>query len=226
MGRLFHEIGLLGSGQVIETNRGELVAGYVGQTALKTREKIKAALDGVLFIDEAYSLGIGDEFGQEAIVEIVKGMEDNKDRLVVIAAGYPEQMQSFLESNPGLASRFGEVINFEDFSNDELWEILVQFMKSEKFFWDESVQEKTKRYLEWLKIRDGVRFGNARSVRELFEEIKSRAAVRILEQIKNNGMHPSPQILSTLSFEDVPDPGFYLQLEPVPTAKAMANARV
>jgi SpoVK/Ycf46/Vps4 family AAA+-type ATPase len=226
IGKFFHELGLLGKGQVIETNRGELVAGYVGQTAIKTRERFRAALDGVLFIDEAYSLAMGDEFGQEAIIELVKAMEDYRDRLVVIVTGYPEQMNLFLDTNPGLASRFGEVVNFEDFSEQELWEILVQLMESENFHWDDRVQEKTLRYLEWQKIRDGMRFGNGRSVRELFEHIKSRAALRILELIKNSGIVPTPVLISTLIVDDVPDPGFYLQLDPVATTKAIANARV
>jgi SpoVK/Ycf46/Vps4 family AAA+-type ATPase len=226
IGELFHEMGLLGRGHFVEVTRAELVAGYVGQTALKTREKIKSALDGVLLIDEAYALGIGDDFGQEAITEIVKGMEVYRDRLVVIAAGYPEQMRQFLDTNPGLASRFGEIIEFLDFNDEELWEIMAQLLTGENYQWDETITEKIVRYLEWQRYRDGIRFGNARSVQRLFEEIKARAAVRIIEKIESSNISPTPQLLSTLTTEDVPEPGFYLQLEAVPTTKAIAIARV
>jgi hypothetical protein len=228
VGRLYRELGLLGRGQVVEVSRGDLVAGYVGQTALKTQEVIRSAMDGVLFIDEAYALegGGGNDFGREAIEELVKGMEDNRDRLVVVAAGYPGEMRRFLESNPGLASRFGEPVEFEDFTVEELWEILMKSMQQEQYGWGEGLEERVVTYLEWQKMRDGERFGNGRSVRELFECMKTRAAGRVLEQVRSQGMSPTSELLSTLLPEDVPDPGFYLGVGPLATTKAMANARV
>ena len=228
VGRLYRELGLLGRGQVVEVSRGDLVAGYVGQTALKTQEVIRSAMDGVLFIDEAYALegGGGNDFGREAIEELVKGMEDNRDRLVVVAAGYPGEMRRFLESNPGLASRFGEPVEFEDFTVEELWEILMKSMQQEQYGWGEGLEERVVHYLEWQKMRDGERFGNGRSARELFECMKTRAAGRVLEQVRSQGMSPTSELLSTLLPEDVPDPGFYLGVGPLATTKAMANARV
>jgi SpoVK/Ycf46/Vps4 family AAA+-type ATPase len=126
LSRLYRSIGILSKGTLLEVDRSGLVAGYVGQTALKTREAVEKARGGILFIDEAYSLapeGAGNDFGLEAIGIILKSMEDLRNELVVIVAGYPEPMERFISSNPGLESRFGKYFNFEDYNSAELLEI-------------------------------------------------------------------------------------------------------
>jgi SpoVK/Ycf46/Vps4 family AAA+-type ATPase len=227
LGGLYKQLGLLNSGHVVEVTRADLVAGYVGQTALKTREAIYNALDGILFIDEAYSLaGDNYDFGKEAIEEIVKLMEDYRDRFIIVAAGYRNEMQDFLNSNPGLASRFGDPIIFENFSIDELWEIMNFALHEEQYSYEPKFKEKVSIYLEWLRIRDGNRFGNGRSVRELFEIIKTSAAYRIMEKYQGKEVKPTKEELSTLSEMDVPDPGFYLEVGPLATTDAMAKSRL
>jgi len=228
LGKMYKELGLLGKGHVVEVSRGDLVAGYVGQTALKTQEVINNALDGVLFIDEAYTLESGGEndFGKEAIQTLVKAMEDNRGRIGIVVAGYPIEMRSFMNSNPGLASRFGDPLEFRDFSQDELWEIFSGYLDLEHYSIQEDFKEGVKKYLGWLRIRDGDHFGNGRSVRELFEAIKTKAGSRILDELRENKISLLPENLSTLILEDVPEPGFYLELGPVATTKAKANARV
>jgi SpoVK/Ycf46/Vps4 family AAA+-type ATPase len=228
VGRMYKSLGLLNKGHLIEVTRSDLVAGYVGQTALKTKEKIQIALDGVLFIDEAYALERGSEYdyGREAIEELVKAMEDYRERLVVVAAGYRNEMLQFLNSNPGLASRFGEPVEFEDLSLDELWELMIKKIEEEHYRCEEGFQEKVLSYIEWMKLRDGEKFGNGRSVRELFEKIKTKAAGRILNLIKEKGKTPTSELFSTLCKEDVPDPGYYLEVGPLATTKAIAKSRV
>jgi SpoVK/Ycf46/Vps4 family AAA+-type ATPase len=227
LGGLYKQLGLLNSGHVIEVTRADLVAGYIGQTALKTREAILKALDGILFIDEAYSLAGGNsDFGREAIEEIVKLMEDYRDRFIIVAAGYRNEMMDFLDSNPGLASRFGDPIIFENFSLDELWEIMNKTIQEENFFYELKFKEKVYNYLDWLMIRDGNRFGNGRCVRELFETIKTSAAFRILGKYRGKVEKPAKEELSSLSEMDVPDPGFYLEVGPLATTEAMAKSRL
>ena len=125
MAKILKELGILSKGHLVETSRTDLVAGYVGQTAIKTNKVIDEALDGVLFIDEAYTLAKGSEndFGQEAIDTLLKRMEDDRDRLVVIVAGYTKEIKAFIDSNPGLSSRFNRYINFPDYTKTELTEI-------------------------------------------------------------------------------------------------------
>jgi hypothetical protein len=187
-------------------SRGDLVAGYVGQTAIKTTERVREALDGVLFIDEAYALsrqGMGD-FGQEAIDTLVKAMEDYRDRLVVIVAGYPGPMEEFLLSNPGLSSRFASRVCFADYDAEELGEILANLASAEKYVLAEDVRSKAAHYLQ-LQRRTDIHFGNGRAVRNLFGEMKLRLARRVM-------MRPAdaeaPAIdkatLVTLTVEDVP----------------------
>ena len=123
MSKILFELGYLSKGHVIETNRAGMVAGYLGQTALKTEEVVKQSVGGVLFIDEAYTLASDDEYGQEAIDTLLKLMEDYRDNLVVIVAGYPKLMEKFISSNPGLASRFNKYIEFHDYTKEELYQI-------------------------------------------------------------------------------------------------------
>ena len=165
--------GVLSSGQMIETAREDLVAGYVGQTAIKTREILEKALGGILFVDEAYTLSEGGEndFGQEAINTLLKYMEDHRDELIVIAAGYEDEMKTFIESNPGLRSRFTTYIHFEDYTVDELYQIFKLMCDSAELNYDESFEPKIKEKFRKKKEDAGKYFGNGREVRNYLREV-------------------------------------------------------
>lgn len=189
--KIYKQIGVLSKGQLVEVDRSGLVAGYVGQTAIKTSEQIKKAMGGVLFIDEAYALSQKDDaFGQEAIDTILKAMEDNRKDFVVIVAGYTEPMKKFIESNPGLKSRFNKYIEFPDYSVDELEEIF--YMNCDKY--DYKVEEDVKHQIRALitsrKLGSIENFANAREIRNLFEEIITNQAKRVstLESPTNDDM--------------------------------------
>jgi AAA+ superfamily predicted ATPase len=203
IGRVFHALGRLRTGHCVEVSRVDLVAGYVGQTAIKTSDKIKEALDGVLFIDEAYALSrlSMNDFGAEAIDTLVKAMEDYRDRLVVVVAGYPEPMEEFLQSNPGLGSRFADRIAFADYSMGELGQILANLAASEGYRLPEDVKQKASRYLEAL--RDGDQFGNGRAVRNLFDEMKKSLARRLMQSHSSESFPIDKETLTTFSLEDV-----------------------
>ena len=206
IGEIFRSIGFLRKGHCVEVGRADLVAGYVGQTALRTKEKIREALDGVLFVDEAYSLSrMSDhDFGQEAIDTLVKSMDDYRGRLVVIAAGYPDPMAKFITSNPGLRSRFATTIQYPDFSTSELGEILARAALREKYILPGQVLEAAQNYLELSRNYDA-NFGNARAVQNLFNLMKTHLASRMMSsssQVKSSG-HFSDEF-RTFSFEDVP----------------------
>ena len=180
LSKIYQQLGVLETGQLVEVDRAGLVAGYVGQTALKTKEKIDEAMGGILFVDEAYTLAKeGSDFGQEAIDTILKTMEDNRENLVVIVAGYPEPMEKFLSSNPGLRSRFNKSITFEDYSEDELYAILEVFCKPYDLTLDEQASESVKAYLHWLVEHKPADFANGRMVRNLFEEALTNQANRL-----------------------------------------------
>lgn len=170
---IYKSLGVLKSGHLVEVDRASLVAGYVGQTATKTREKIEAALDGVLFIDEAYSLirGSENDYGIEAIDTLVKSMEDYQHRLVVILAGYPEEMHQFLESNPGLQSRFKYHINFPDYSTPELLSILETMLYERQYRLDSEAISQVEQLLEEAISLHPDKHGNGRLVRNLLEEL-------------------------------------------------------
>jgi SpoVK/Ycf46/Vps4 family AAA+-type ATPase len=139
LGKIYCDLGILSKGHLIETDRAGLVAGYVGQTAIQTKEIIEKAKGGILFIDEAYSLtpqNAGFDFGQEAVDTLLKAMEDNRDDFIVIAAGYPDLMKNFIGSNPGLQSRFNTFINFEDYNPNELLEIFLSLCRQHNYFVD------------------------------------------------------------------------------------------
>jgi AAA+ superfamily predicted ATPase len=206
VGKIYHSLGFLRKGHCVEVSRADLVAGYIGQTALRTNERIREALDGVLFIDEAYSLSrqTVDDFGQEAVDTLVKAMEDYRGRLVVIAAGYPGPMAIFITSNPGLRSRFTTTVNFPDFSIEELGDILIRLAQQEKYLVPSAVLAAAQQSLETARSQ-GESFGNARLVRSFFEEMKTRLAGRII----NNATVRKPGDLSqdeliTFTLEDLP----------------------
>jgi SpoVK/Ycf46/Vps4 family AAA+-type ATPase len=204
MGKVYLSLGLLRKGHVVEVSRPDLVAGYVGQTALKTNEKVQAALDGILFIDEAYALNRGGslDFGQEAIDTLVKAMEDYRDRLVIIAAGYPNEMESFLNSNPGLKSRFAPPITFKKFTQDELVTMLTELAASEGYKFSDEALQRASFLIEQTREYQQEQFGYARTVRTIYEEIKAMLAERVLSN--------RPELGHELDFdlilaEDIPE---------------------
>ena len=183
MARIFHSLGILSKGQLVEVDRAGLVAGYVGQTALKTRKAVEKALGGVLFIDEAYALNgsSGNDFGQEAIDTILKAMEDHRDDLVVIAAGYDDLMDRFIHSNPGLESRFNRFLHFEDYTPEELLAIFKMRCEKGCYELEEDAEGFVRDFLR-EENRDPESFGNARGVRNVFERILVCQASRLAGQ--------------------------------------------
>lgn len=179
---IYREIGVLSKGHLIEVDRSKLVAKYVGQTAPQVMEVVNEAMGGVLFIDEAYSLvsrrGEND-FGYEAVDTLLKAMEDNRDDLIVIVAGYPEKMEEFLDSNPGLQSRFNKYINFDDYLPEELMGIFKGMCKKNGYNPTEKAEEKVKQMLEFLHDTRSDSFANARTVRNLFEKLLTIQADRL-----------------------------------------------
>ena len=174
-------MGVVKKGHLIEVDRAGLVAEYVGQTAVKTNAVIDKALDGVLFIDEAYSLSEGgdNDFGKEAISTLLKRMEDDRDRLIVILAGYSGNMKSFLETNPGLQSRFSRFINFPDYNPGELYEIFMKSVEKGEYQITEGAKRKLIGLIERAVLLKDDKFGNARFVRNLFERIIQNQANRV-----------------------------------------------
>lgn len=181
LARLYKQIGVLSKGQLVEVDRSALVAGYVGQTAAKTQEKIKEAMGGILFIDEAYTLvkKEGNDFGQEAIDTLLKEMEDHRDDFVVIVAGYTKPMEDFINSNPGLKSRFNKYMYFEDYTKDELLTIFKGFCDKYQYQLDEQALAAVTEKLEQMTANKKENFANAREVRNLFEKIITKQANRI-----------------------------------------------
>ncbi|MBO4660468.1 MAG: AAA family ATPase [Prevotella sp.] len=188
VGRIYKDLGVLKKGHTIETDRSGLVAEYMGQTAMKTDSMVARALDGVLFIDEAYSLvpenGNGSDYGQEAISTLLKRMEDYRDRLVVIIAGYKNEMQRFIDSNPGLQSRFNRYIDFPDYSGDELAEIFKMYMKKNQYELTPEAERYLKEQFNYAVAHKDRNFGNARYARNVFEKTIQQQANR-LEGKKN-----------------------------------------
>lgn len=182
VGQIYKELGILSKGTVTETDRSGLVAGFVGQTALKVKEVVEKSLGGVLFIDEAYALtnSTGNDFGQEALDTLVKLMEDNRNDLVVIVAGYTKEMQDFLKANTGLVSRFNRFITFPDYSTDELCEILKNMTDKNSFVIEEDLLKDLKQFLETMTESEKRTFGNARGIRNLFEALLVNQANRVV----------------------------------------------
>ena len=201
LARIYKAIGAISKGHLVEVDRSGLVCGYIGQTASKTAEVIESALGGVLFIDEAYTLtngkGQGD-FGQEAVDTLLKGMEDHRDDLVVIVAGYTELMEEFLDSNPGLRSRFNKFINFEDYTAEEEVEILINNCKKQEYMLSRDAFEEARRFFTERVANKPEGYANARDVRNYLEKAISNQATRIvgLKDVDKN-------ILAMLEKEDL-----------------------
>jgi AAA+ superfamily predicted ATPase len=204
IGEIFKSLGLLTRGHVVEVNRAKLVGGYIGQTALKTTERIDEAMDGVLFIDEAYALSrsdSGQDFGPEAIDTLVPEMENRRGRLCVIAAGYQADMERFLAANPGLASRFAERVEFPDYSSPELVTILAGMAAQEGFTLDSGAGAGVLSWFDAARTREGASFGNARTARGLLGQMRRRLADRTMDLPDG-----SPE-LDIFIAEDVPHVG-------------------
>lgn len=201
LSEIYHQLGILSKGQLIEVDRSGLVAGYVGQTALKTQEVIQSALGGILFIDEAYTLAKSDssnDFGQEAIDTILKAMEDHREDFVVIVAGYPDLMRAFINSNPGLKSRFNKYIYFQDYNPKELLDIFKLQCKKAGLILEDGASEIAFDYLQKTYEHRDSNFANGRSVRNYFERVLSNQANRLAMQVA-----VSETDLVTLSKDDV-----------------------
>lgn len=183
MSRIYYSLGILSKGHLIEVDRGGLVAGFVGQTAIKTREVIDKALGGVLFIDEAYALTTrgGNDYGQEAVETLLKAMEDKREDLIVIVAGYVDLMNEFVKSNPGLESRFNRFMYFPDYSLDEMMGIFDLRCKNSGYALALDARELLSQIIK-EESQDNIGFGNARGVRNLFEQAVSRQANRLAGQ--------------------------------------------
>ena len=181
--RIYKDLGILKQGHTVETDRSGLVAEYMGQTAIKTNALVDSALNGVLFIDEAYALAPytnhSGDYGQEAISTLLKRMEDDRDSLVVIIAGYPKEMQHFIDSNPGLKSRFNRYINFPDYTAEELYRIFLMYTKKNEYTLNQEAGVYLRERLEDVVAHKSRNFGNARYVRNVFEKSIQRQANRI-----------------------------------------------
>lgn len=197
---LYKQIGAIPKGQLVEVDRSGLVAGFVGQTATKTQEKIQEAMGGILFIDEAYTLAKegGNDFGQEAIDTILKAMEDHRDELVVIVAGYTVPMEKFINSNPGLKSRFNKYMEFADYTAEELQKIFDGNCKKYDYELSEEAQTVVKESIEKMVEEKTENFANARSVRNFFENIITNQASRLAEMEE-----PKPEDMKIILPEDI-----------------------
>ena len=183
VGRIYKQIGLLSKGHFIEVSRTDLIAGYQGQTALKVKKVIESAKGGVLFIDEAYSItenDNNDSYGKECLTELTKALEDYREDLVVIVAGYTEPMNKFFESNPGLKSRFNTFIEFQDYNVEELEEILVAMCKNNDYLLDEKLKIKVKNFFVEQLTNKNQNFANGRMVRNVYDDLIMCQARRII----------------------------------------------
>ena len=213
IGRLYKDIGLLSKGHVVEVGRAELVGGYVGQTAIRTKQICQKALGGVLFIDEAYSLDVdGRDYGQEAVETILTFMEEHRGKIVVIVAGYPEEMEKFLDSNPGLRSRFDTAIQFEDYSPRDQMQIFDALLVENHYDITDGARRAVVRHLVDLQVR-GVG-GNARLVRNVFQQLVAQQALSLVglenltvEQMRLITMFAVPEawaVNTEVSLEELP----------------------
>ena len=199
LAKIYGELGILSGGHLVEVDRSGLVAGYVGQTAIKVNEVVKQAMGGILFIDEAYSLVAGgdDIFGREAIDTLLKALEDSREEFVVIVAGYPDLMKTFLDSNPGLKSRFNTFIDFEDYKPSEMYEIFNNLCMENKYRFTKNAKDYVNGYFTNLYNRRGKNFANGRDARNYFETVVKKQANRLARE---TGV--DEEKLVTLTLED------------------------
>ena len=201
LAKIYKQLGVVSNGQFVEVDRSGLVEGYVGQTATKTSEVIDSAMGGILFIDEAYTLTNNKEkgdYGQEAVDTLLKRMEDDRDKFVVIVAGYTDPMNEFVESNPGLKSRFSKFVEFPDYSGDELMAIFMEMLKPMKFNLDDSAMAEVQRKLHGMAELQEDNFANGREVRNFLDRCIERQANRLA---KNPAL--KVEDLLTFTLEDV-----------------------
>lgn len=204
LSRIFKHLGFLSKGQMYETDREGMVAGYVGQTATKVDAVVTESIGGVLFVDEAYALTqttLGNDYGAEAVNTMLKRMEDHRNDLAVVVAGYTEPMKMFVESNPGLRSRFNRYFHFEHFKPEELFQIFETFCKKSDFVITDEAKEKLKDTFELLYAKKDEGFGNARVIRNIFEKCVQNQANRIVVLKEINAT-----VLKTLTEQDIPEP--------------------
>lgn len=202
LAKIFKALGILERGHIVEVDRQGLVGSYVGETANKTAARVESAIGGVLFIDEAYALtqGGANDFGKEAIETILKRMEDRRGEFVVIVAGYPDNMKRFLESNPGLKSRFDKQFEFGDYNAEELYKICTAMLSADKVTADAEAEEHLKKYFTYLYNNKDKFFGNARSVRKVTEEAVKNQHLRLANM---EASARTPELIATLTIEDV-----------------------
>ncbi len=202
LSQIYRSVGVVSNGHLVETDRSALVAGFVGQTATKTMAVLQSAIGGMLLIDEAYSLARGgaDDFGREAIDTLVKFMEDHRDDIGIVAAGYPAEMQDFVDTNPGLKSRFTRTVNFSDYTDDELVTIFDRLGEKNHYVLTDDATTKLRALLAATSRDRG--FGNARLIRNVFEEAVGRQAQRLAPWEE-----PTNEQLTTLTADDLPAVG-------------------
>ncbi len=202
VGRIFYEINLLKKGHLVETDREGLVGQYMGDTAKQVKDKVKEALDGVLFVDEAYTLSGGggatgqtDKYGQEAVDILLKEMEDRRDRLVCIFAGYTNEMRRFVDANPGLKSRISRTVTFPSYEGDELFEIFLRIVEKNRMLMTDGAKEMFRKQIGEMSRGAEENFGNAREVRQMFEKLQTIQAERLawdhpndLEELDNDAL--------------------------------------
>jgi hypothetical protein len=201
LAQIYRSLSVLSRGHLVETDRAGLVAGYVGQTAIKVKEMVNKSLGGILFIDEAYALtpmGGGNDFGHEAVETLLKMMEDHRDDLIVVAAGYTQKMDQFLSSNPGLRSRFNKFLRFDDYNTTQLVLIFKSFCAKADFKLTPEAEERLRALFNVLTSERDESFGNARTARNLFEATISRQANRIVSLANIN-----EEVLQTIEVADI-----------------------
>jgi SpoVK/Ycf46/Vps4 family AAA+-type ATPase len=203
LSELYRSLDVVSKGHLVETDRSDLVAGYVGQTATRTRTVLESALGGTLLIDEAYALARGGEndFGREAIDTLVKFMEDHRDDLAVVVAGYPDEMAQLIAANPGLESRFARTLAFPDYTADELVRIFELIAGRQEYHLTPEARARLLAVIEDEPRGRG--FGNARFVRNVFEQAVALHAVRLTERLDDVSAHPSREQLTTLDPADI-----------------------
>ncbi len=206
--KIYKALGILERGHMVETDRQGLVAGFIGQTAIKTAEKIDEAMGGVLFIDEAYSLssgGVGADYGSEAIQTLLKRMEDKRGEFFVFVAGYPENMEQFLKTNPGLQSRFDKILKFEDYSKQQLFDIAVSMFDDKDLSLSDTANEVLLEYLDDITKKKDKYFGNARKVRKIVIEIAENQNIRISTLPKDKRVESEINLVLPIDISKVMD---------------------